>query len=119
MRRDAQMLGSEKASEQEWNYLKVDSKRTEELLNEAPLDALLTILHSGAKAGAFAPAKRLFMEALILGRYVEANVAAMGRLTSALDRASESSTKIGWGLVAVGIGSVVVTIGSLVLTYYR
>jgi len=109
------MLGSEKASEQEWNYLKVDSKGTEELLNEAPLDALMTILHSGARAGAFAPTKRLFMEAVILGRYVEANVAAMDRLTSALDRASRSSSRIGFGLFAVAFATLV--LGAL--NYYK
>jgi hypothetical protein len=49
-----------------------------------------------------------FLKTVLLGRYVESSVKSMSRLTEALNKASKSSTIIGWGLVIIAIASVVV-----------
>lgn len=77
------------------------------LINEAPVDELLTIFHGKRSAGV-EPGEIEFLKTVLLGRYVESSVKSMNRLTEALNKASKSSTIIGWGLVIIAIASVVV-----------
>jgi len=82
------------------------------LINEAPLDGLLAIFHCVAERENIGQVKLEFMKTLILGRYTQAQVQSMDRLTEALNKASWSSTLVGCALVFVGIVAAGVTVMS-------
>jgi len=68
------------------------------------------MFHSAAERENIGSVKVEFIKTLIQGRYVQAQVQSMDRLTMALEGASRSSTRIGTGLIVVGVAAVIVTV---------
>jgi hypothetical protein len=79
----------------------------EYLINEAPVDELLTKLHAmGLGPLSEIDVERMeFYKTILMGRYTDAQIKAMDRLTAALNAASKSSWWIGVGLIAVGLAA--------------
>lgn len=101
---------SPKVDAKDWIYTRLSKEAPDYLANEAPIDGLLAIFHSASKSESIGGVKLEFLKTLLMGRYTEAQIQSMDRLTVALDRASRSSTIVGLGLVAVGIAAVIVAI---------
>jgi|GEM_PF-4671544 len=94
-----------KIDPKEWPYTLLKDKDPNYLINEAPLDGLLAIFHSGSKGGTLSGIQIEFLKMALSGRYTDASVNSMERLTEALNKASKSSTIIGVGLIIVGVAA--------------
>jgi len=62
------------------------------LKNQVTIDALLGMFHAAASDEGIGPTKLGYLKSLIAGRYVEAQIESMDRLTQAIDDASKSNT---------------------------
>jgi hypothetical protein len=94
-----------KIEPKEWRYDLLKEKDPNYLINEAPLDGLLAVFHSGSKGSTLKGIQIEFLKMLLSGRYTEASVESMERLTESLNKASKSSTIVGVGLIIVGVAS--------------
>jgi len=101
---------SPKVEAKDWFYARLTKDTPDYLANHAPIDGLLAMFHSGAKAGALGTIELEFLKTLLAGRYTQAQIQSMERLTGALNRASKSSTIIGIGLVAMAVASAAVAV---------
>jgi hypothetical protein len=86
-------------------------------INNASIDELLTKFHSMTSEGLTVNVE--FIKTILSGRYTEASVNAMDRLTEALNNASRSSAVIGWGLVAVSVAVGTATVILAWLNYIK
>jgi hypothetical protein len=111
---DAIMLNDKDptASDEEW-IMASRSRGADYQINKASIDELLTKLHSMASEGLEVNVE--FIKTILSGRYTEASVNAMDRLTKALNEASKSSTRIEYGLFAVGLATVILAF----LNYFK
>jgi hypothetical protein len=94
----------------DWQSRAISTKDALELINEAPVDGLLCMFYSAAQSESYGPTESDFMKTLLTGRYTEASVKSMNRLTDALNRAGNSSSIIGLGLVVLGAAQVIVAL---------
>jgi hypothetical protein len=114
------------------NYHRFGSYDPNHLKNDVTIEALLAMFHAAGDEG-IGPTKLGCLKSLIAGRYVEAQMQSMDRLTQAINDASTSNTSsvtkltdalnkascsssvVGYGLIAVGVAAVVVA----VFQYFR
>ena len=77
------------------------------LINKAPVDKLLARLHRMTQGPLDDPDLELieFYKSVLIGRYTDAQIKALDRLTTTLNSASKKSTFLGWGLIAVSLGT--------------
>ncbi|MGO9117246.1 MAG: hypothetical protein ACLQPD_06495 [Desulfomonilaceae bacterium] len=101
---------SSKIDPRDWSYKSLTSKDAELLVNEAPVDRLLFMFYSAAQSGTYGPNESDFMEMLLTGRYIEASIKGMDRLTEAINNASKTSTWVGIGLVVFAAAQVFVAL---------
>jgi len=94
----------------DWPDTAVYRKEAEFLVNEAPVDGLLFVLHSAAQSNSYSANASDFVKMVLTGRYTEASVKGMNRLTEALNSASKTSTWVGIGLVIFAAAQVFVAL---------
>lgn len=114
------MLKDEKpVDDRDWSFTKVENPENDtEFFVTAPIKGLLAILRSYAAGFELKEGPKLFLTMLLHARYTDETIQAYDRLTDAINRASDESSRLAGALIAVTVAGVVLSLLVGIPTFY-